>query len=140
MNLFSRKNKSNRCYTYFRIVGDFDPDELTRRLELTPYESWKTGDAGSDGSTHDFSAWHFGKCDAYSIDVSEQMMETLTPLLGKTDVLNQIREEKGVSFCLEIVPHLYPGNTTPSLAPSREVMTFCTATGTEIDVDLYVGK
>ena len=29
-------NIRNECYTYFRIVGDFDPDEISGILGLTP--------------------------------------------------------------------------------------------------------
>lgn len=36
----------NTCYTYFRIVGDFNPDEVSALLNITPEETWKmcTGD------------------------------------------------------------------------------------------------
>ena len=66
------------------------------------------------------------------------MQETIKPLLDKIDILNQIREENDVNFYLEVVPYLYPNNYTPLLAPSLEVMDFCTATRTEIDIDLYI--
>ena len=47
-------------------------------------------------------------------------------LEDQIDILNQIREENDVSFYLEIVPYLYPDNDTPCLAPSLEIMDFCT--------------
>ena len=31
MNSSSEKEE-NRCYTYFRIVGDFNPDEISLKL------------------------------------------------------------------------------------------------------------
>ena len=34
----------NTCYTYFKITGDFDPDVITKRLELIPSKTWKIGD------------------------------------------------------------------------------------------------
>jgi hypothetical protein len=39
---------------------------------------------------------------------------------------------------LEIVPTVYAGDITPCLAPSLDVMDFCHATRTELDIDLYV--
>lgn len=36
--------KRTKCYTYFRIVGNFDPEVITTLLCLNPYNSWKIGD------------------------------------------------------------------------------------------------
>ena len=128
----------NYCYTYFRIVGCFDPDEISDKLGLLPFESWKKGDKSKSGREYEFSAWHFCKCEKYNIITTEQMEETIAPLLDKIDLLNQIRKENNVSFYLEVVPSLSSGNDEPCLAPSLEVMDFCTATRTEIDIDLYI--
>ena len=53
-------------------------------------------------------------------------------------MLNQIREENDVIFVLEIVPSIYVGDMNPCLAPSLDVIDFCHATRTEIDIDMYV--
>ncbi|MBQ7115533.1 MAG: DUF4279 domain-containing protein [Clostridia bacterium] len=134
----ARKKEENQCYTYFRIVGDFDPDKISVKLGLQPYESWKAEDKNKFEHEYGFSAWHFGKCEEYKIVVTEQMEETIAPLLDKTDVLNQIRNENVVNFYLEVVPFVSSYNDNPCLAPSLKVMDFCTATRTEIDIDLYV--
>ncbi|MBQ6239601.1 MAG: hypothetical protein IJK56_04460 [Firmicutes bacterium] len=62
----------NKCCTYFRIVGDFDPDDISARLG--------------------------------------------------------------------IVPEIYVDDINPCLAPSLDVIDFCHATRTEIDIDLYICK
>ena len=130
--------EKNACYTYFRIVGDFDPDEITRKLGLSPFEIRRIGDALAGGRRSEFAAWNFGKCDDYDLCTDEQMWRTIEPLLGKEDILNEIRERYDVVFWLEIVPELYVSETTPSLAPSLEVMDFCHATRTRLDIDLYI--
>lgn len=132
------KKEENQCYTYFRIVGNFDPDTISSKLGLQPYDSWKADDKNKFGREYGFSAWHFGKCEEYNIIVTEQMEETIAPLLDKIDILNQIRKEKDVDFYLEVVPFVSADNDNPCLAPSLKVMDFCTATRTEIDIDLYV--
>lgn len=137
MNSLSNENK-NHCYTYFRIVGFFDPDEISVKLGLQPFKSWKKGDKNKCGREYDFSAWNFGKCEIYNEIVTEQMEETIAPLLDKIDLLIQIRKENDVVFYLEVVPSLSSGNDEPCLAPSLEVMDFCTATRTEIEIDLYI--
>ena len=121
----------NACYTYFSIVGNFDPDEVTRLLSLQPDEVRK-------GCESKQSQWQFGRCSAYSPYVEEQMRQTLTPLLNKIDLLNRIREEYDAVLFLEIVPTVHRDESTPCLAPPMDVIDFCHATRTQIDIDLYI--
>ena len=65
-------------------------------------------------------------------------MKTIKPLLSKIDKLNEIRKLFDVCFCLEIVPYVRFDESTPSLAPSKEIIKFCYETDTDIDIDLYV--
>lgn len=34
----------NSCYTYFKIVGQFNTDDISDILGLTPEEKWDIGD------------------------------------------------------------------------------------------------
>ena len=128
----------NTCYTYFRIVGDFNPDEVSALLNITPEETWKKGDKRKNGTLYDFSSWEVGRCDEYDVEVANQMRKTISVLLDKIEVLNQIREENEVSFCLEIVPTIYANDENPILSPTFDIIDFCHATRTEIDIDMYV--
>lgn len=128
----------NSCYTYFKIVGDFDPDQVSELLNLTPGKTWKVGDLRRDGSKFDFALWEIGRCTEYDFEVENQMRKTIAVLQDKIPLLNQIRDEYDVSFYLEIVPTIYADEITPSLAPSLDIIDFCHATRTEIDIDLYV--
>ena len=128
----------NECYTYFKIVGDFDPDAVTHLLGIEPFESWKIGDLRANGSRFDFACWKTGLCEKYDVYVEHQMKKTLKELWGKVDLLNRIRKENDVEFYLEVVPTVFPGESTPCLAPTLDIMDFCHATRTKIDIDLYV--
>ena len=128
----------NKCYTYFRIVGDFDPDVISTRLGIIPNDSWKPGDLRKDGSLHTFSCWTCGRCDEYDVGTQNQMRKTISVLIDKIGDLNQIRNEFDVSFYLEVVPEIYVDDINPCLAPTLDVIDFCHATRTEIDIDLYV--
>lgn len=131
-------NTKNTCYTRFKIIGDFDPEYVSAVLGITPERSWKAGDARRDGEKYGFSSWEIGRCDEYDVNVSEQMKKTVAPLTDKIDALNMIRKQNNVSFYLEVVPHIYAGETAPCLAPSMDIIDFCHATRTEIDIDTYV--
>ncbi len=128
----------NSCSTYFKIVGNFNPDEVSRLLSLTPEKTWKIGDLRRNGTMYDFALWEIGRCTEYDVEVENQMRKTIALLQDKIQLLNQIREENDVNFVLEIVPSIYVGDTNPCLAPPLDVIDFCHATRTEIDIDMYV--
>ena len=130
--------EENRCRTYFDIVGEFDPDEMTKRLGLKPFRSWKSTDIRrADGKQYGFAKWAACLEEDYDPYVYKMMEKTIAPLQGKIEELNAIRKEHDVKFYLTVVPHVIAGGINPCLAPSLEVMRFCVATETEIDLDLY---
>ncbi len=125
-------------YTYFAIEGIFDPDRISEMLGLTPHRSHQIGDMGKTGTLFERASWDFGLCKEYDVIVSNQMMKTIAPLLPKIEILNKIKRQfEDVEFTLVVVPTVVVGKATPCLAPSPDVMRFCLATGTEIDIDLY---
>ena len=90
--LFRKKNRTS-CYTYFRIVGDFNPDDLSAILGLTPFRTFKKGDPFNDGrASYEFSGWQYGRCDVYNVFVDQMMMQTISDLIPKIDLLNKIRD------------------------------------------------
>ena len=131
-------NTRNSCYTYFRIVGNFNPDDISALLNLTPEESWKIGDLRRNGTKYEFANWMIGKCAEYDVYVENQMRKTISILLDKIATLNQIREENDVEFFLEIVPSICVDDINPCLAPPLDVIDFCHATRTQIDIDMYL--
>ena len=128
----------NSCYTYFKIVGEFNPQEISNILGLNAEKSWRIGDTRIDGSKYEFALWEIGRCNDYDVEVANQMSKTIALLRDKIDLLNKIRQENDVSFYLEIVPTLYAEESTPCLAPTLDVIDFCHSTRTELDIDLYI--
>lgn len=47
---------NNRCYTYFRIVGKFNTDDISHILNLTPEKKWDIGDVRPNGRKYDFAS------------------------------------------------------------------------------------
>jgi hypothetical protein len=129
----------NSCYTYFAIKGDFNPDEITDKLNLQPSEKWNIGDFRKDGKTkHTFSLWEYGRCENYNVIVENQMLQTIDKLIPKIQELKEIKQKYDVSFTLEVVPTAYVGESTPALGANRKIIEFCYHTETDIDIDLYV--
>ncbi|HWQ06523.1 MAG TPA: DUF4279 domain-containing protein [Feifaniaceae bacterium] len=129
----------NKCDTYFKITGDFDPDVVSEMLGLTPEKQWRIGDKRRGGrSEFEFASWKIGLCSEYDVIVENQMHHTIRPLLPKIETLKEIKQKFNVYFTLEIVPWLFAGEIAPCLAPSKEVIRFCYETDTSIDIDLYL--
>ena len=129
---------SNRCFTVFRIMGDFDTDKIIELLDVTPDKVWKLGDANARGVKREQALVEIGFCDEYSPYTFQQMEKTISPLAGKIGTLIKIRNDYNARFYLAVVPEILPENPTPALAPSPLVIDFCHATKTEIDIDLSI--
>ncbi len=127
----------NECYTYFKITGDFDPDDVTRRLGLPPYETEPRRLHPLLGTPIP-AEWHFGLCDDYSLYIEDQMRRTIARLTDKVDVLLALQRESHAECWLIIVPTLHKDEPTPCLAPPLDVIDFCHAARTQIDIDLYI--
>ena len=132
------QKQRNSCYTYFSITGAFDPEEITKILGLSPFQSWRIGDRRRDGSLYDFASWQYGYCDEFDVMVENQMRRSIAGLLNKIEALNEIRAKFQTSFCLEVVPKIYLNEITPCLNPPLDVIDFCHETRTEIDIDYYI--
>ena len=128
----------NSCRTSFKIVGEFNPDYVTDLLNLTPDRMHKSEDVRRDGKAYGFALWEIGRCDEYDVKVENQMRKTISVLQDKIHLLNKVREENKVSFYLEIVPEIYVENINPCISPSLDIIDFCHATRTEIDIDMYL--
>ncbi|MCL2816813.1 MAG: DUF4279 domain-containing protein [Clostridiales bacterium] len=130
--------EKNSCYTYFRITGNFDPSDITTRLDLSPSKQWRIGDLRRNGTKYDFASWEYGLCAEYNVYVENQMMHTIKELIPKIQELKDIKQKYDVKYTLEIVPSIYVGESNPCLAPNRAVIEFCYHTETDIDIDLYI--
>lgn len=113
--------------TYFKIIGDFSPNEVTELLGITPNKEWKIGDVRHEldnkTSVYDFSLWQSGlvkTINEYSVE--KQMGQTVTPLKNKITALNKFKEHNDVNFTLQIVLKFYSAINKPILSPSKDVM------------------
>lgn len=128
----------NECLTCFCIRGDFDPEAVCASLGLLPGRIARKGALRPDGRPLPCTMLELGRVEDYDPYTANMMEQTLNPLWDKTEALNRLRQETGVTLTLEVVPRLHTGEITPCLAPSLRVMDFCHATRTELDIDLYV--
>ena len=129
----------NKCYTYFRIAGQFDPDDITARLGLEPFKAHRIGDLRRDGTPFDWAGWCFGRCEEYDFDTNNQLRKTIAPLLDKTAELRAIKQQYDAILVIEVVATIYGDEPTPALGADEDIIRFCYEAGATIDVDLYLG-
>lgn len=138
-------------YTYFGIQsngdmkngliayeeGIFNPEELTRILDIHPFSSWAYGDRRVDGSEYLFSTWNAEKSDIGRLDIGAQCRDTIKNLKKKIPQLTKIKQQYDVRFILLVVPSIHEAEQ-PWISFDKEVIEFCYLTGTTIEVDMYI--
>lgn len=140
-------------YTYFSICsngriehnkglvafekGGFNPDDITKLIEIQPFLSWKKGDKRPNGSPILFSSWVAEKSEIDRLDVEAQCMDTIKNLKNKILELKQIKELYDVNFGIMVVPYIF-GEEKPLMSFNKEIIEFCYLTGTTIEVDMYI--
>lgn len=134
---------NNKSITYFKIIGDFEPSEITKALNLSPSRTWKKGeerkylDRRGNGN-YKFSLWEFGRIESVNNNfINNQTYTTIIPLLDCVDLLKELKQKYKLTFVLEIVPKFYTITDKPIISPSKEVIEFCYLTETKIDIDYY---
>jgi hypothetical protein len=125
------------CYAYFAIKGAFPTSEVSRLLGVSPTKQWDIGDKRKNGSLYKFALWEVGYTKIQYPDIEMRCMDVIRELIGKENLLMQLKEAYDVSFVLEVVPSIENGKV-PIIEFGSEVIKFCYLTETEIDLDMYV--
>ena len=128
----------NGCYTYFNVSGEFDPEDVSAALGLEPFRAWKSSDLRRDGKPYGFSNASFCRCDEYDFDINVMLRKTLAKLTDTIEILNALRERTDATFELRAVPSVYVNESTPALGLDLDIIDFCHATRTSVDIDMYV--
>jgi len=141
------------CYSYFGICSsgemqngggfvaakdsDFDPDYITAKLGIEPFDTMKMGAPDKHGSGCNlFSDWCCCKQSQPALDAQEQCRTIVRQLYDRIPQLREIKKEFHVDYTIMIVPSIR-NEERPILGFDSEIIEFCYLTGTEIYVDMY---
>jgi hypothetical protein len=126
------------CKTYFSIIGDFDPNEITKILKMKNTGGHSIGEKKIYGTrVFEWASWEYGTEYIETLSADEQAELVISPLISKVNELLFIKEKYKCQFILMQVPKIESGDT-PALGFDKMVIDFCSETGTEIQIDLYV--
>jgi hypothetical protein len=83
---------SQLWHPYFSLIGEFDPDEVTRRLEIEPSWVKRIGDPGPLGATgpRSGSEWAWRPEDDDSDDVGDQLAYLAGALTLKREEVGEL--------------------------------------------------
>ena len=118
--------------------SDFDPDDLTRILKAKPFRVRRMGAPRRSGhGLYPYSKWYGFRQDKPDWDAAEQCARIVQGMRPLIPALQAFRENFNVEFTLLIVVRIGNG-VVPVLHFNREVIEFCSETGTEIGINLQV--
>ncbi|WP_221090254.1 DUF4279 domain-containing protein [Deinococcus aquaedulcis] len=129
---------------YLSVMGDFDPDEFTVRVGLTPTRTWRRGERSAVDAR--FAGRTVPVCDHWAFGLPEQPAFYLEPLVeevlaetaGQLKVLGQAVTDLGLNLELVVVAKWDPATTSsPSLHLNGQQMALLGAIGAALDIDLY---
>jgi hypothetical protein len=131
--------KSN-SYVYFAFQGDnFDPNDVTTELGISPTDSWQPGEPGRYSQQQKYSCWQLKSTSVELLDMDKLVNEVVSQLSSKIELINSLKEHHSLDTILEIVMYIdiNEEQSTPYLGHNSEVINFLYRTGTTTDIDIY---
>lgn len=119
---------------YFRIVGDFETEEILALIELEPTQRHDIGDMRGDKTAHTFSSITIGE-KRFAQGEIINVEDSIEMLLGKEETLKAMRLNYSINFFLEVVLYVY--ESFPCINFGKNTIAFCAEVDATIDIDGY---
>jgi len=127
-------SEHNEYYAYFTIANSFDPDEITRRVGISPTDSWRKGDIHpKTGHARNFSRWSLRSRLETTASLETHVRDVLDQLDANPAAFKQLCIEK--SGTMQLVAYFrtdYPG-----LDFERELIERIAGYSLSMDCDFY---
>lgn len=133
--------ETGNSYVYFSLKGDnFDPKEITKRIGISPSDSWRKGETGKYKSAVEFAKWSLStdKGKEY-LQIDNLVDEIVSKLYDKIETINDLKRQFKLDSVLEIVLYIDTNEdvSTPALGYDLKAIEFLYRTQTKTDVDMY---
>lgn len=133
-----------KCITYFKIVGDFEPNEILDILNIRPTKVTRKGDNYlflNQEKTSEFSLIEIGYNDQYNVEIDLMIEKTIKELRSKIKELKELKMKyPDIEYTLEVVPKITPNfdEPNPYISPTKEIMKFLVEIDADYDIDYYI--
>lgn len=133
--------ETGSSYVYFALTGDnFDTNEVTSRIGITPTDSWSKGDKGKYKPIIEFASWKLSTDKGQEYILIDKLVdEIISKLFDKIEIINDLKRQFQLNSVLEIVLYIDTNedSSTPALGHDLRTIEFLYRTGTTTDVDIY---
>lgn len=122
---------------HFDLYGDnFDPDEVTRAIDIQPTSSQRKADPRPKYTRWSFST---GRIESEFIDVYEMSALVVARLAPAATKIREVKDSLGLKAIFSVALWITTDDSkpTPSIGFDAEVIAFWHAVGATIDVDTY---
>lgn len=124
----------NQQYAYLRILGSFDPAEITTRVGVVPTECWRQGDAHPRMQrARRFSKWALHSRLDRDQELEAHIRDVLAQLDAKRLGFQQVSQEFG--GCMQLVGYFDAG--FPGLMFDRDIIGRLAMYSLSVDIDFY---
>jgi len=134
----------HKCRTYFKIYGDFDPQDIIDILGIIPTKVNKKGEKYvllNQEKKYEFSSLEIGYNETYDVEVDVMIEETIKELRAKIKELKELKVKySDIGYTLEVVPEITPNidEPNPYISPTKEIMKFLVEIDADYDIDYYI--
>ena len=133
--------EAGESYVYFALTGDnFDTDEVTRKIGITPTDSWRKGDKRKFSPILEFASWKLSTDKGKEYILIDNLVdEIVSKLFDKIEIINDLKRRFQLDSVLEIVLDIDTNEavSTPALGHDLRTIEFLYRTGTTTDIDIY---
>jgi hypothetical protein len=126
--------RPNEFRAYLTFTGEFDPDEITERLQLVPSNAWKKGDRNE--KTHmerKFSRWSLESRLPQAEPIVSQIRDVLAQVGPASKRVRDLRSE----YTGEMQVVAYFHSESPWFHFDEDVVAGCAEMKLSIDCDFY---
>ena len=129
---------ATRMMVALLLTGEFDPEEITRRVGVQPSFTCRRGDPVSKRSTmrQKFDGWRFSTGEEDSFDLGARIRGLLDLLHGRAADFSAVCKDLSLDAEIECVVYMY-GAQGPALSIDSRTVAEIAEYGASIDIDLY---
>lgn len=121
-------------YAYFTITNSFDPEDITRRVGVSPTDSWKKGDLHPRRAMErKFSRWCLRSRLGNDSELEDHIRDVLEQLEQNPSEFQKLAKE--FSGCMQLVGYFHEGY--PGLHFDMLLIQGLAKYGLSVDFDFY---
>jgi hypothetical protein len=122
----------------FSVIGEnFNPDIITKELQIEPTEYYLKGDKSKRNTERKETCWYISTGYVNTLYVSDVLSPILEKLKDKGEKLNDLKNQFDLTYKFFIVVKIENGQV-PAIYLDSKVIEFANSVKAEFDFDMYI--